>query len=83
MPTEILSTLDYIQRGGSLLLVLLILYGGYRKWWVFGWSYEEKINSEREWRVNSESLRRMMDSLINERREHYLVAHDGNDVPKL
>lgn len=33
---------------GVLFLLLVILYGGYKKWWVFGWYANElKIRNDR------------------------------------
>lgn len=34
----------------SLILVLVILYGGWKKWWVFGWQYREKDAEKNEWK---------------------------------
>lgn len=32
------SILDLILGNlGTLVILLVILYGGYKKWWVFGW----------------------------------------------
>lgn len=33
--------LKYISQGGVLGILVIILLGGYRKWWVFGWQYKE------------------------------------------
>lgn len=32
---------DYIQSGGLVGLFIIILWGGIKKWWVFGWQYNE------------------------------------------
>lgn len=34
----------------SLVLVLLILYGGRHKWWVFGWYAVEVVKERDMWR---------------------------------
>lgn len=35
---------------GTLVLALVILYGGWKKWWVFGW-YARAVEEERDmWR---------------------------------
>lgn len=46
-----------IQSGGLMGLLVFILAGGYRGWWVFGWQYKEsedrvtKAEAERDdWR---------------------------------
>ena len=33
--------LKYISQAGVLGLLTVMLYGGYKKWWVFGWIYRE------------------------------------------
>lgn len=33
--------LKYISQAGVLGLLVVILFGGYRKWWVFGWQYKD------------------------------------------
>lgn len=35
---------------GTLVLTLLILYGGRRKWWVFGWYAQEVAKERDEWK---------------------------------
>jgi hypothetical protein len=27
----------YVRDGGTIFLLGLILYGGWKRWWVFGW----------------------------------------------
>ncbi len=42
--------LDFLNRGGVLAALLAILVGGWRRWWVWGWQYDE-IRRERDaWR---------------------------------
>lgn len=39
-----------INAGGVTVLLLIILYGGWQKWWVFGWAFN-KAEAERDvWR---------------------------------
>lgn len=47
----------YVSQAGVLGFLIVVLYGGYRKWWVFGWIYRDsevrtqKIEKERDdWR---------------------------------
>lgn len=35
------SIFDYIQAGGIIAMLVFILIGGARRWWVFGWQYKE------------------------------------------
>ena len=46
-PTNLVQLLD---KGGTLALLLIIIVGGYRKWWVFGWAYRDKADETRYWR---------------------------------
>lgn len=53
----ITDLLKYVSQAGVLGLLVIILFGGYKKWWVFGWIYREseertsKAEKERDdWR---------------------------------
>lgn len=35
---------------GTLVLSLLILFGGWKRWWVFGWHYAEVAKEKDEWK---------------------------------
>lgn len=37
------SFIDYASRGGVVGLLIVILYGGFKRdpWWVFGWVYRD------------------------------------------
>lgn len=39
-----------VQTGGMVALLLLILIGGNRGWWVFGWQYRAKDKEGEEWK---------------------------------
>lgn len=34
--------LDYLSRASIITFLIIVVYGGYKKWWVFGWLYNEK-----------------------------------------
>lgn len=34
------EVLDLIPGIGVTTLLFLVLYGGYKRWWVFGWQYD-------------------------------------------
>lgn len=36
---------------GTLVLALLILFGGWKRWWVFGWHYAEVAKEKDEWKA--------------------------------
>lgn len=57
LATDIPGLLKYISQIGVLGLLGFIIYGGYKKWWVFGWQYRDaesrtlKVEEERDgWR---------------------------------
>lgn len=35
---------------GALVMALTILFGGWRKWWVFGWQYKDVVSEKNEWK---------------------------------
>ena len=35
---------------GVTVLVLLIIFGGWKKWWVFGWQYKDMEAEKNEWK---------------------------------
>jgi len=41
---------NLISQGGLPVIALLILIGGHKKWWVFGWQYTELQTQLTEWR---------------------------------
>lgn len=45
-----ITVIDYISRGGFIALLLVIMWGGVKRWWVFGWQYEECREEAREWK---------------------------------
>jgi hypothetical protein len=54
---SITDILKYISSVGVVGILVVAMYGGYKKWWVFGWNYREseertqKAEKERDdWR---------------------------------
>lgn len=45
-----LSVLDYISKAGFIGLLLVIIYGGMKQWWVFGWLYKQERDEKEEWK---------------------------------
>lgn len=35
--------LQVLQQGGMVGLLLIIIVGGARGWWVFGWMYKDRV----------------------------------------
>ena len=46
-PHEIIQT---VRDAGVTGLLIFALIGGFRKWWVFGWQYNEKVRESDEWK---------------------------------
>jgi hypothetical protein len=42
--------LDVVNGAGVVGLFVIFFVGLMRKWWVMGWTYNEAIEREREWR---------------------------------
>lgn len=38
---DVASFLDYLSRAGVVIFLIIVIYGGYKRWWVFGWTYKE------------------------------------------
>lgn len=54
---DIATILKYASQISVVSLLTIVLFGGYRKWWVFGWIYRDaeartvKLEKERDdWR---------------------------------
>lgn len=51
-------TLDQISAvvnaGGVVFLLVAALFGGYKQWWVFGWSYRDMEQDRDAWRRTAE-----------------------------
>lgn len=37
------SIFDYIQSGGIIAVLVFVIIGGAKRWWVFGWQYKELL----------------------------------------
>lgn len=47
---EAISILDLIAKGGIIGLLVVILVGGMRQWWVFGWQYRQVLGERDEFK---------------------------------
>lgn len=47
----ILEIAKWLQEYGVYGFLLVTLYGGWKKWWVFGWLYKEKALECEEWKA--------------------------------
>lgn len=50
LATDSMTFLDYVSRAGVVVILIIILYGGWKKWWVFGWQYRECVDEKNEWK---------------------------------
>ena len=46
-PQEIL---EYIRSAGITGILILIIVGGWRRWWVWGWHYQQIEKERDEWK---------------------------------
>lgn len=46
----LVDLLKIINSAGLVGLLSLVLISGAKGWWVFGWIYREKCESEEEWK---------------------------------
>jgi hypothetical protein len=42
--------LQAVRDAGVTGLLIFALIGGFRRWWVFGWQYSEKVRESDEWK---------------------------------
>lgn len=42
--TGITEVLNIIPKIGVAALLIIIIYGGFRQWWVFSWTYNELLS---------------------------------------
>lgn len=45
---EVKNWVPLLNSASVLVLLVLVLYGGLKKWWVYGWLYEQTRNDLRE-----------------------------------
>jgi hypothetical protein len=38
------------DRAGVILILLIIILAGMRRWWVWGWTFDECTKREQEWK---------------------------------
>jgi hypothetical protein len=47
----ILEAAKWIQDVGVYGILILIIYGGWKQWWVFGWQYTDKAKECESWKT--------------------------------
>lgn len=48
---ELESIMSLLGKGGTTALLVMVLLGGFRRWWVFGWHYLEMQRDRDEWKA--------------------------------
>lgn len=59
------SVLDLITKGGLVGFLLLVLVGGQRQWWVFGWQYQDRTKEMNEWKQIALTNTKLLDKSID------------------
>jgi hypothetical protein len=44
---EVADALKYISQLGVVSLLIGVLIGGFRKWWVWGWAYTDLLEQKK------------------------------------
>lgn len=47
----ITDILGWIRSGGDIAVIVLILYAGFKRWWVWGWQYEQAMKDASDWKA--------------------------------
>lgn len=50
---------------GTLVFALVVLVGGWRKWWVYGWRYRELSEEKNEWKRLALRGTKMAERVVN------------------
>jgi Mn2+/Fe2+ NRAMP family transporter len=48
VPNDIVNLL--LGPAGTLVFALVVLFGGWKRWWVFGWAYRDVLKDRDEWK---------------------------------
>lgn len=48
---DVVGLTEALSAVGVTTLLILILIGGWRRWWVFGWAYREKRDECERWKA--------------------------------
>jgi hypothetical protein len=47
---DLKSIIDVVNSGGVAALLIAVIIGGARRWWVFGWQYDAVSTERDHWR---------------------------------
>lgn len=54
---DLLAAVAFLRDAGLIGVMVAILWGGMRRWWVWGWAYTEMREQRDEWRKEAEAMR--------------------------
>lgn len=63
---------------GVTVLLLLITFGGWKKWWVFGWQYKDMEAEKNEWKEAALRGTRVAERVVTAHEKS--VRGNGNDI---
>lgn len=69
---------DLLAWGKDLTLtglLFLIIYGGHRRFWVFGWVHEEAVERAEDNRRSADRATSMLEALLQHTEEHWMAVH--------
>lgn len=55
--TTAIDIFEYANKASILVVLIFIIYSGYKKWWVFGWQYKEMVQAFLEMREEKNAWR--------------------------
>ena len=50
------TVVGYVRDTGLVGLMVAVLVGGYLRWWVWGWQFQEMTRDRDEWRDRYDAL---------------------------
>lgn len=63
---ELQSIFEIVQTGGTVGLLVLILIGGLRRWWVPGWAYDEMRHDRDQWKTIALRTLQVSEEIVHE-----------------
>lgn len=61
-----------------VLLIIVIILGGYRRWWVWGWMYDREVErantADTQAERNAEALEKQTHSLASQAQSYEVMA---------
>jgi len=67
---DVSTLLEIVQSGGIIALLIVIIYGGSKNWWVFGWQYRKQVEETEWWKNVCVRLLNISESAIEKQKEN-------------